>query len=387
MSTIKHSKIAKARAGLIIDHPFFASILLPMPIKEDSSIPTMATDGESIVYNPQWTESLSLDETTFVLAHETLHCVFDHMGRRGARTPNRWNQAADYVINEILIKQRIGSMPHGGLYNPQLTAQGNNTAEGVYKLLPESSENKKSGQKGGALDQVHDAGSKQGTGSTDAATQAAASAALKVRVIQAKNAAKMQGKLSADLDRLVDDMVKPKVDWKAVLRRFISERAKVDATFARPKRRFLAEDLYLPSLNGQKMGKLAIAVDCSGSVDQRLLNLFSAEINAIREDMRPSGLDIIYFDSKVCKTTSVSDEESLTIKPVGGGGTAFSPVFEHVNAMTEEPACVVFLTDLICHDFGPRPAYPVLWCVLEGVQSGWDKVPFGEIVEVSNEGE
>src|SRR5690606_23983989 len=112
---IKHSKLAKARASLIIDHPFFASILLPMPISEDKTIPTMATDGETIRYNPEWTDSLTLDETTFVLAHETLHCVFDHMGRRGERTPNRWNQAADYIINELLIKDRIGSMPAGGL--------------------------------------------------------------------------------------------------------------------------------------------------------------------------------------------------------------------------------------------------------------------------------
>src|SRR5690606_851294 len=101
---------------------------------------------------------------------------------------------------------------------------------------------------------------------------------------------KMQGKLSAGIERLVDDLVKPKIDWREVLRRFLTERAKVDASFARPKRRFLADDLFLPSLNGQKMGRLVIAVDCSGSVNNTLLAAFASEINAIREDIRPSGL-------------------------------------------------------------------------------------------------
>lgn len=376
------SKIAKARAALIIDQPFFASILLPMPISEDESIPTMATDGESIRFNPKWTESLTLAEVTFVLAHETLHCVFDHMGRRDSRSPNRWNQAADYVINEILTGERIGSMPHGGLLNPSLTAKGGNTAEGVYKLLPESNEKKGAGSKGGALDHVHDAGSDQGTKPTDAATLAEKSSALKVRVIQAKNAAKMQGKLSAGMERLVDEMVKPRVDWREVLRRFISERAKVEASFSRPKRRFLAEDLYLPSLSGQKMGKLVVAVDCSGSVDKELLSKFSAELNAIREDTHPASIDVVYFDSVVCKTETISAEEDINLTPVGGGGTAFSPVIKHVNEMEEEPCAVVFLTDLCCTDFGNRPAYPVLWCVLEGLSDHYKNVPYGEVVEV-----
>lgn len=385
MSAMTHSKIAKARAALIIDQPFFASILLPMPMIEDKTVPTMATDGETIRYNPEWTDKLTVDETTFVLAHETLHCVFDHMSRRGERTPNRWNQAADYIINGMLIKERIGSMPHGGLHNPSLVQKGGGTAEGVYKLIPEKDESKKAGDKGGALDHVHDAGSNQGQSKPDAATKAAASAALKVRVIQAKNAAKMQGKMSADLERLVDDLVKPKVDWREVLRKFLSERAKVETSWARPKRRFLGEDLYLPSLNGVRMGKLVVAVDCSGSVNAALLGAFASEINAIREDLKPGGLDVVYFDHKVCHAHSVDEEEQLTLKPRGGGGTAFSPVVKFVNEMPEEPACLVFLTDLVCDDFGKRPSYPVLWCVLDGCMKGFDKVPFGEVLEVTKD--
>ena len=388
--------IAKARAGLIVDQPFFASLLLPMPIGETDQVETFATDGESIVYNPKWAETLTSQEITFVLAHETLHCVFDHMGRREARTHNRWNQAADYIINDILTKEKIGVMPKGGLLDSNLVLRGNGTAEGVYKLLPASSEKNQAGKPGGALDKVLDAGSKSlkvdsKTGKVsvspgapvDAATKAEKSADMKVKVIQATNAARMCGKLSAGMERLVSELVKPVIDWRDVLRRFVSDRAKVDYSFSKPKRRFLGEDLYLPSLTGEKMGVLAVAVDCSGSVDVKLLNKFSAEVNAIREDVHPSRIDVVYFDSKVLRAETFESDAQVELKPCGGGGTAFSPVFEYINAMPDQPIACVFLTDLECNDFGPPPAYPVLWAVLEGKRPAIDSAPFGEILKVA----
>lgn len=387
MTKIKNSKLIKARAGLIIDQPFFASILLPMVMSEDKSCPTMGTDGETMIYNPDWIETLTLAETTFVLAHETLHCVFDHMGRRGEKNHNVYNQAADYIINELLVNEKIGTMPKQGLYNPKLVKDGGGTAEGVYNILikDEKNKSKNAGDKGGALDNVNDAGTNNGSKPTDAATLAEKSAQLKVRVIQAKNAAKMQGKLSAGLERLVDEATKPLIDWREVLRRFVSERAKSEYTFARPKRRFLGEDFYLPSLSGERMGVLTIAVDCSGSVDQDLLSMFASEVNAIREDLMPSRIEIVYFDSEVCKTEIVEPEDTLKIKAVGGGGTAFSPVFNYINKQNEEPVCVIFLTDLVCDDFGPMPDYPVLWVCLENLTDGFKNPPFGEIVEVRND--
>jgi len=385
VSKTTYKNIEKARAGLILDQPFFASILLPMPLLEDPTIPTMATDGETIRYNPKWTDSLTSDEVTFVLAHETMHCVFDHMGRRGERSPNRWNQAADYIINELLTNERVGSMPHGGLLNPSLTAQGGGTAEGVYRLIPEENEGKGPGEQGGALDQVHDAGSNHGEEQPDEATKSEKSAQMKVRVIQAKNAAKMQGKLSANLERLVNDMVKPVVDWRSVLRRFVSERCKIDTTYARPKRRFMTEDFILPSLSGEKMGRIVVAVDCSGSVDQELLTKFASEINAIKQDTNPSEIEVVYFDHAVCGVDKFGPEDDFFIKARGGGGTAFSPIFRHIAKSPDEPpVATVVLTDLVCNDFGAAPDYPVLWAVLDKAIEGFDKVPFGEILEVVN---
>jgi predicted metal-dependent peptidase len=366
--------MTKAKAQLILDHPFFASILLGMTMAEDTSIPTMATDGESIRFNPEWVATLKLNELTFVLAHEVMHCVFQHMTRRNHRDPNKWNIAGDYVINDVLVKERVGAMPHGGLLNPQLVIDGNGTTEGVYNLLPEpppkqdgsSGDHPGAGQPGGAMDQVMDAGQ-------DQATNSQKEAEMRVRICQARNAAKMAGKLSAGLERLVSDLVQPRVDWRAVLRRFLTTRAKIDLSYARPKRRFLADDLYLPGLTGERLGRIAVAVDCSGSIDDKTLAEFSAEIKAIAEDTQPEAIEIVYFDSEILRRDVFEQGQAVEIHAMGGGGTAFSPIFE---ALMEVPpiACVV-LTDLCCDDFGPAPEYPVLWASTHDGEA-----PFGEIV-------
>lgn len=360
--------LTKAKAALILDQPFFASLLLGMSITEDKNAKTLETDGESIRYNPEFMAGLSLPETVFVLAHETMHAVFQHMHRRGGKNANRWNIAADYVINDILTREKIGIMPAGGLLDSALVAEGKGTAEGVYNLLPESTEDKNTGDTGGALDQVNDA-------STDPAENSAKQAEMQVKIIQAGNAAKAAGKLSAGLDRLVKGLTATKTDWKSVLRRFLSERAKVDYSFAKPKRRFLADDIYLPSLTGDKMGEIVVAIDCSGSIGDKTIADFSAEIKAIFEDTKPSALRVLYFDTEILRADTFGPDDTVTITPIGGGGTSFAPIFEYIRANDLIPAACVVLTDLESSHFGEMPECPVLWATIAP-----GPAPFGETV-------
>lgn len=371
---MQNDKIAKAKAGLILDQPFFASILLSMPLIEDKTVPTFGTDGDTIYYNPDFLASLSLQEVTFTLAHEVLHCVFQHMMRRETRNHNRWNIAADYVINDLLQKEKIGVMPQGGLIDSRLVAKGNGTAEGVYSLLPDETEQKGPGEQGGAMDKVMDAG-------IDEATINQKSAEMKVRVIQAQNAAKMCGKMSAGMERLVKELTKTQTDWRTLLRRFLSERAKIDLSFAKPKRRFLAEDIYLPSLTGEKLGCVAVAVDCSGSINERVLSAFESEIRGIFEDTNPAKIKIIYFDSEVLRVQDIEADGEFKLTPIGGGGTAFSPIFDLLAKEMEAPTACVVLTDLECNDFGPAPSYPVLWASTEENSHA----PFGEVITLKGD--
>lgn len=364
--------MSRAKSKLIMFHPFFAAIICSLPISEDNSIPTMATNGKWVKYNSNFVQALSIEELVFVLCHEVGHVMFVHPFRRQHRDPMGWNIAGDFIINNLLVSDNVGTMPANGLHDPALVEKGGGTTDGVYDLLPDQMKNGGSnwqpGEKGMPMDQCMDSGG-------DAAEQAAAEADAKVMVAGAANAAKVQGKLSANLQRLVDHALKPKVAWQDVLRRFISTKAKVDYTYARPKRRFLAEDLYLPSLGGQRMGDILIAVDCSGSIGQQELNEFAAEMRAIKEDCLPANMHVLYFDSRVCHYDKFGSDDELTVAPHGGGGTAFSPIFAYAEEHDIDPVCCVVLTDLYCSDFGPPTSYPTMW-----VSTHSDQAPWGEVI-------
>ena len=375
--------LSKAKAQLILDHPFFASLLLALSMHEDKSIPTMATNGDWIKYNPDWVATLTLHEVVFVLAHEAMHCAMQHMDRRNSRHQMKWNIACDYAINQVLFDDRVGKMPKGGLLDSKIYQQGNGTAEGIFKLLPEPEPQPQSGkgngqsgqgdgipgpgEPGGPLDDVQDS-------SDDPAERASKEAQRKVDIEKAKNAAKACGKLSQGLKRLIDEALKPKVDWRSVLRNFFTQRAKIEYTFAKPKRRFLADDLLLPSLTGESLGPIVVAIDCSGSIGPRELSAFAAEIKSIVEETHPAECHVVYFDSEVCHHDTFLPDDELHIEPHGGGGTAFSPIFRYIEKQAIEPVACVVLTDLECDDFGQEPGYPVLWATTHREDAPWGAV-------------
>lgn len=355
--------LSKAKAQLILEHPFYASLLCDLPFVRRDDVKTMAVDGINVYYNEDFVNNLTANELKFVEGHEVLHCVFDHMKRKHGRNHRRWNMAADYIINDMLVADNVGTMPKGGLYNKNLVVAGKYTTDGVYKLLPEDG-----GEDNDPLDDVLDAPPGKDKEITEK---------WQIRTVQAAHAAKLAGALSASAQRLVNLLVNPTVPWQEVLQRFVSKRCKTDRSFSRPNRRFIAQGVYLPAMSGETLGKIAIAVDCSGSITNEVLNSFAAEIKAIKESLRPASIDVYYFDSEVSHTESYEPNDALDIKPHGGGGTAFSPIMRAINATDELPECLVVLTDLYCDDFGPQPDYPVLW-----VTNGSDEAPWGEIIKM-----
>jgi len=118
-----------------------------------------------------------------------------------------------------------------------------------------------------------------------------------------------------------------------------------------------------------------LAIDTSGSIGEAELNQFAAEIRAVKEEGKPSAIHVVYFDSEVCHYDRFGRDDELQFAPHGGGGTAFSPVFEYLTEHDIEPVACVFLTDLCCNDFGDQPDYPVLW-----VSTHEGTAPFGEVV-------
>lgn len=355
-------RLAKAKTSLVLEHPFVGSIALNLPFYLDQSIPTAATNGKCIKFNPDFIETLTDEELKFLVAHECFHPMLEHNFRRGERDHRKWNQAGDYIINQLLTDEGIGKMPKQGLLNKAVYDAGGGTSDGVYSILPDDPEGND------PLDDCQD-------GEGGSAEREQQRAEWKVRVAQAAQAAKMMGKLSANVERLVGEVLQPKVDWRDVLNRFIEKAKSDERTFARPNRRFVQQGLYLPTISGEVMGEIVFCVDMSGSISDDTANQFAAEMRAVFEDARPSKLHIIFFSHEVCAYDLIERDDDFKFNPRGGGGTAFSPCFRYMQDNDINPVACVFLTDLCCDDFGDAPEFPVLW-----VSTEKGTAPFGEVV-------
>ena len=396
--------IEKARAGLVLDEPFFASLALRLTLKEDPRCPTGWTDGKSLGYNPKWVEGLTLPQVKGFLAHEVEHIAFLHHTRRGERDHKKWNVAGDHVINLMLDDNKF-DLPPNGLMDRQYRDM---STDAVFAKLPDQPEGgggkggeggsgeggsgeggsgEGEGQDGsgdpGECGEVRDAPGKDGQAATPS-EMAQAEQETKIAVTQAAQAAKVQGKLPAGIERIVKDLLAAKVDWREILRRFVMSHAKNDYSWTPPNRRYVHQGLYLPSLRSDELGPVVILDDTSGSMDQEAHQRCASEISGVLEAYDTS-VYVVYVDTRVAGYEVFKREDlPLVINSKGGGGTDFRPGFEWIREQGIDPSCVIYMTDLECSSYPSEPGYPVLWAHISG---GYGrereyKVPFGEVVKV-----
>ena len=383
---------AKARAALLVGAPFWGVLSLRLAPLEDPSIQTMCTDGVLIRYNPDHIIGLSRGVLRTEIAHETMHCAALHHTRRDGRDLRRWNIACDYAINPLLAEAGF-ELPEGALLDPAYSGM---SAEAIYARLPqiqdagENGDDQDSDDPGGMggvsnpppdSDTLGDPG-QPGQQRGQPHAQAASPADLArqeenwtIATAQAEATAKAMGSGAGDAARAIREQVAPRVDWRDILRRYLSAAAKSDYAWTPPNRRYIARGLYLPSLRSETLGPVVIAVDTSGSIDDATLAAFSAEITAILDEAAPEAIHVVYCDAAVTGTETYTPGDIIALAPQGGGGTAFRPVFDWIARSDIQPVCVVYLTDLDGDDFGPEPACPVLW-----VSTDLTNAPFGEVI-------
>jgi len=415
-------KIQKARTGLVLDQPFFGSLVLRMKMIEDKSIETACINGKEIKYNPEFVDGLSNDQLKGLLAHEVMHVALLHHTRRDNRDKKLWNRACDYAINILLYDAKF-YLPDNGLLDHRYKGW---SSEQIYSELqqqksqpkpdpqPQQGEGEGSGGEGddvendgasdgasddeGVSEGVNEGEEKEdeGTGWGDVedavdddgnpamgADLAQAEQDAKIMTQQAALEARMQGNITGGIDRSVNQIMQPQVNWRDVLNRFVNEFAKNDYTWNVPNRRFIADGLYLPSMRSEEIGNIVLAVDTSGSMDEQALNQCAGELSDILGVLNSSMLTVIYADSKV-QSVEEFTQQDLPIKPnpVGGGGTDFRPVFKYIKDNNIDPVCMIYLTDMDGAFPDKEPEYPVLWGVTNA--RWWNKrVPFGEYVIVS----
>lgn len=404
------AKIARGRAVLLITQRFWGVLAMQLALREDCGIPTMATDGESIFYSPDFVMSLSDAEIRGVLAHEVEHVARLHHTRRGRRDPERWNMAADYAINPGLLAGGF-KLPEGGLVDDRFV---NMTSEAIYAQLakeenarpqsPQQAQGKPapgagppqpgqgaspppagagsaSGQKParsqGGFGQVMDAPGGE-------AGKAAAEMKAETAVRQAAAIAKKEGAghLPGFVEEILRDLDKPRVDWRQALRRFADDSAIKETAWTRPNRRY-PPPLILPGKQSAACAKIVGGIDCSGSIDLDALRAFGGESQAMLDEGCCDHLTAVYFDTRVHRSEDYDAGDMVTLKATGRGGTSFAPVLSWIAAEHPDAAAIVFLTDLDASDWQDvkDPGIPVLWAAT-GPWRPSNGVPFGEIVQI-----
>lgn len=377
-------KILAAQTALLWDHPFFGVLLLQLKkvdATEMEGIDTMATDGRHLYYHRPFVDSLKKDELVFVLAHEVMHNALEHHIRRQSRQPGRWNKAADYAINGELTECKVGAMPDGGLLEPRFTGL---SAEEIYRILDDENNGDSSDE--GQGDPGGCGGTMDGCAQHDEAAKADLRAEMQTQIQQAAMTAKaaQAGKLPAAMQRIIDELLAPRVDWRAVLRRFIDESSARDFSWVKPNRRMLPLGLVTPGSVSDGVSHIVIAVDTSGSIDGEILRDFAAEINGAFGEGAVDRLTVIYADAQVHNVEEFESGDELTLHPAGGGGTAFSDTFREINDRYPDARATIYLTDMYVHDFGEEPPHPVLWGVYGRSQDfGSLNPPFGECINIS----
>lgn len=375
----KPEKFTQALSKLIMQHPFYAVVLMDaMTVTFTDTVPTMATDGCSVFVNPKFSESMTVDENVFVICHEVLHFVLQHMGRgklyqdRGFGPDlkpydhGRMNKAADYIINDMLIRGKVGTMPSGqnaGLHDVTI-ANFDDIADEVYTKIPDDSDGNDDGQGHGNFDEHLNPSPNQ---------PAPSQADVQRTVAQASNAAKAQGKMPAELERLVGEILEPQKQWAEILRDEMTTAIGNDeATWARPNRRRLCMNpsIYMPGTTGYATGHVVVQIDTSGSITDKEVNVFVSEVVGILTEARPERVTVLWVDSKVAGVDELDyPEQAHDLKAKGGGGTDMRAGIEWVEKnLHGAPSCFVCLTDGYTPWPEEEPPYRTIWVITEESQ-------------------
>ena len=323
---LPHEKaLSKAKIALMArtDSAFFTTLCFNLKHVFDDKVQTAETNGDTIFYSPAFFMSLTTGQQVFLLVHETMHVALMHMTRMAGKDRNKWNIAADHVIN-LMLKERKFDMPPSGLADPIYA--GMNT-EQVYALLPDNPEPPPMKD---LVDPIGDL-QKMEEVIQDKIVQAA---------IQSKAAGDKPGTIPGEIEIFLQKLLNPKLPWNAILRKYFQNLAKIDYSWMRPNRRFMP-DYYMPSLQGRSLINIAVAVDTSGSVSDEEFQQMVSDVASILKMQKPEKITIIQFDTGIKSITEVKSlKELMNVKFTGRGGTDIAPVLEWVEKNKPQVALV-----------------------------------------------
>jgi predicted metal-dependent peptidase len=385
-------KIVVARVGLLLRHPFFGNMATRLIIKEcDDWCPTAATDGRHLYFNTEFFNKMSSKEIEFVIAHEILHCVFDHMTRREDRDPHLHNIACDYIVNNTLVRDNIGEKPKDveifqdwkydgwaseAVYD-DIYKKGKEALNKLGKLLDEHIDWEKN-QSAGTGNVENKKGQAPGYSKEELES---IKNEIKESMLQAAQAAGA-GNLPKEVERIIQQFTEPKMNWRELLQQQIQSVVKNDYTWAKPSRKGWGTGVILPGTNYDNTIDICVAIDTSGSINNEQVKDFLGEIQSIMEQYKDYAIKLFCFDTTVHNEQDFgpSDDDLQNYSIEGGGGTDFDCIFNHLQEQDIVPKKLIIFTDGYPFDsWGNENYCDTLW-IINGHHDNNMEAPFGVTV-------
>lgn len=365
-------KIAEAKAYLRIVSPFFASLCEACPVIEDSSVTTACVNENGVIrVSPDFISRLEIAQSAVLLCHEAMHPAWGVFwrSRMSNHDPVYSNIAHDHVVNLLLSSAHPDWSIPGWLCDTRYAGM---SYEEVYCAIIKEAQGGKKPSTCGTL------GLDLEPSKSPSPFSASDENLWRDRIISAYQAATLAGSVPDSIQLAISSMLQPKIAWRDQIFAVVADSvAKTRTEWGIPDRRSEGLGFYYPSEEGLGLD-VSVAIDTSGSVDETALCQASSEILSIAKD---AGAEcrLIVCDARINGDNPLRDFSPTMIK--GGGGTKFTPVFEHLDR--HPPRLLIYFTDLMGEFPNEAPSYPVIWAVYSrGKLSEIPSVPFGEVVEI-----
>ena len=364
-----YDRIIVARVGLLLRHPFFGNMATRLRIlAADDWLPTAAVDGRNLYYNTQFFNAMDNKEIEFVVAHEILHMVFDHLDRREDRNPMLYNIAADYIVNNLLVRDRIGHKPKivdcfqdfkyegwtsEAVYDDLFEQAKKNGEEAIQQLGEMLDEHLENGDDGDSNESGEEGKDSNGNNVSKKPAKYSKEEMQKIKdeikegMMQAAQAAGA-GNTPGEIQRMIKELTESKMNWREVLQQQIQSTIRNDFTFSRPSRKGWHTGAILPGQDFDETIDVAVAIDMSGSISNAQGADFLGEIKGIMDQYQDYNIKVWCFDTKVYNEqefTSHNGEDLTDYEIMGGGGTDFMCNWEYMKEQDIVPKKFIMFTD------------------------------------------
>ena len=352
-------RLVTARIGLLLRHSFFGNLATRMQlINADEWCSTAATDGLKFYYNSRFIMMLKPKEVEFLVGHEVLHVVYDHMGRRNNRDPQIWNIADDYAVNADLKRHKVGQFittvpclyeqkydgkPAEEIYDDLMkNVQKINIDDLVNQMIDDHMDGEDSD---GSGDDSGDNKSKRPKMSPEERERIKQE--VKQAIINAAQSAEA-GTLPLGVERLIKQHTNPVMPWRELIQTNLTSAIRTDYSWMRPSRRSWHMDAIMPGMTPGEEIDVVVAIDMSGSISNKQAQQFLGEISGMMEAFDGYKVRVISFDTEVYNDqmyVSENMDDISSYEPMGGGGTDFDCVFNYLKQQGEVPKRLIMFTD------------------------------------------